>query len=47
MIMVSHQTFTSQIKHISEFVQTNFLYIINENFMEFVKEYECLENFQF
>ena len=47
MIMASHQTFTSQIKHISKFVQTNFLYVINEIFMEFAKENECPENFQF
>ena len=49
MIMGSHQTFSRQIKHISgqiKFGQTNLLYIINENFVEFVKENECLDNFQ-
>ena len=38
MIMVSYRTFSSQIKHMSgqvKFGQTNFLYIINGNFMEF------------
>ena len=39
--MVSHQTFSGQIKHMSgqiKFGQTNFLYIINGNFMEFATE---------
>ena len=49
MIMASHQTFSSQIKHMSgqiKFGPTNFLYIINQNFMEFAKENKCLDNFQ-
>ena len=49
MIMASHQTFSGQIKFMSgqiKFDQTNFLYIINGNFMEFARENECPENFQ-
>ena len=49
MIMASHHTFPSQIKHMSsqiKFGPTNFLHIINGNFMEFAKENECLDNFQ-
>ena len=41
MIITSHQTFSSQIKHMSDqikFGQINFLYIINGNFIEFAKE---------
>ena len=49
MIMASHQKFSGQIKHMSgqiKFGQTNFLCIINGNFMEFVEENECPDNFQ-
>ena len=41
MTMTSHQTLYSQVKHILgkiKFGQTNFLYIINGNFMEFAKK---------
>ena len=47
--MASQQTFSGQIKHMSgqiKFGHTNFLYIINGNFMEFAKDNECLDNFQ-
>ena len=49
MIIASHQTFSGQIKHLSgqiKFGKTNFLYIINGNFMEFAEENECPDNFQ-
>ena len=49
MIMASHQTFSGQSKHTSgqiKFSQTNFLYIINGNCMEFAKENEFPDNFQ-
>ena len=42
MIMTSHQTFSGQTKHMSnqiKFGQTNFLYIINGNFIEFAKKW--------
>ena len=47
MIMASHQTFPRQIKHSmsGQFGQTNFICIINGNFIEFAKENECLDNF--
>ena len=48
MIMASHQTFSSQIKHLSgqiKFSQTNLLYIINGEVFEFAKDNECLEIF--
>ena len=40
-IMASHQTFSGQVKHLSdqtEFGQTNLLYIINGEIVEFTKE---------
>ena len=40
---------SSQIKHIYsqiKFGQTNFLYIINGNFMEFAKENECPDKYK-
>ena len=49
MIIVSHHTFSDQIKHLSGQIksgQTNFLYIINGKFMEFAKENEGPDNFQ-
>ena len=49
MIITSHQTFSGQIKYVSgqiKFGQTNFLYIINGNFVEFPKENECPDNCQ-
>ena len=49
MIMTSHQTLYSQVKHMPshiKFGHTNFLYIINGNFMEFAKENECLDKYQ-
>ena len=41
MIMASHQTFSSQVKHLSnqtKFAQTNLLNIINGEIVEFTKE---------
>ena len=45
--MASHRTFSDQNKHMSSqinFVQTNLLYIINGNFIEFVERNECPDN---
>ena len=42
MITTSHQTFSSQVK----FGQTNLLYNVNRNFIEFAKNNECPGNFQ-
>ena len=48
--MASHQTFSRQINISKCPVKANLarhlLYIINGNFMEFVKENECPDNFQ-
>ena len=47
-IMASHRTFSSQTKHMSGQIkvgQTNLLFNINENFIEFVKNNECPEKF--
>ena len=49
MITASHQTFSSQKKHLSgqiKFGQTNSLYVINGNFIEYAKNNECSHNFQ-
>ena len=49
MIMASHRTFSSQIDHLSgqiKFGQTNLIYIINGEVIEFTKENECPDNFQ-
>ena len=49
LIIASHQTFSSQIKHMFgqiKFGQTNFLNISNGNFMEYAKENEYPDNFQ-
>ena len=46
MIMASHRTFSGQNKQMSvKFGQTNLLYIVNENFIEFVEINECLDKF--
>ena len=49
MKVASYQTFHGKIKHMPneiKFGQTNFVYIINGNFMEFAKENECLDKYQ-
>ena len=49
MMMVSHRTFSSQIHYLSgqiKFGQTNLLYIINGEVIEFTKENEYPDNFQ-
>ena len=49
MIMASHRTFSGQVDHLSgqiKFGQTNLLYIINGEVIEFTKENECPDNFQ-
>ena len=49
MIMASHQTFSSQTKHLSgqiKFDQTNLLYIINGEVIKFAKDNNCTDNFQ-
>ena len=43
--MASYLTFSDQTKHLSGFGQTNLLYIINENLIEFAKDNEYLEIF--
>ena len=48
MITASHETFSGQIKHLPDQIkygQTNFLYIINGQLIEFAKEKECPDNF--
>ena len=48
MIVASHRTFSDQNKHTSsqiKFGQTNLLYIITENFIEFVENNECPDKF--
>ena len=48
MIMASHKTFSSQNKHMPgqiKFGQTNLLYIINGNFIEFVENNKCPDKF--
>ena len=47
MITASHQTFSRQNQHLSgqiKFGQTNSLYVINGNFIEFAKNNECSNN---
>ena len=47
-IMAWHQTFSSQIKYLSgpiKFGQTNLLYIINGEVIEFAEDNECPDNF--
>ena len=47
--MASHQTFSGQIKHLSGqiiFGQTNLLYIINGEVIEFAKDNKYPYNFQ-
>ena len=47
-IMASHRTFSGQNKQMCvqiKFGQTNLLYIINGNFIEFVEINECLDKF--
>ena len=49
MIMASHRAFSGQIDHLSgqiKFGQTNLLYIINGEVIEFTKENDCPDNFQ-
>ena len=49
MITASHQTFSGQIKHLSsqtKYGQTNSLYIINGNFIEFAKDNKRPDNYQ-
>ena len=46
MIMDSHQIFSGQIKHLSsqiKFGQTNLLYIINGEVIEFAKDNKCVQ----
>ena len=46
--VASHQRFPGQNKHLSDQIklaQTNLLYIINGNFIEFVENNKCLYNF--
>ena len=50
MIMASHQPFSGQIKHLSDqikFGQTNLLYSVNVEVIEFARDNECLDNFQY
>ena len=47
-IMASHQTFSGQIKHLCgqiKFIQTNLLYRINGEVIEFAKGNGCLNTF--
>ena len=44
MTMTSHQTFSGQTKH--PFGQTNYYTLSMQNFIEFAKDNECLDNFQ-
>ena len=49
MITASHRSFSGQNNHLSgqiKFGQTNLLYIINGEVIEFVKDNDCPENFQ-
>ena len=49
MITASHQTFSRQNKHLSgqiKFGQTNSLYVVNGNFIEFAKNNKCQDNFR-